>query len=117
MFKTSFSKYLTAFIVIILVSFLILSGIITSMIRGYVNDNMKEKLELYGHVIVEHLVENKVEDIEIAARMGNLPSIIDPMVNLDNKFDVIVTGFDGRIYLSTATDDAIGEGQPEEPAN
>jgi len=71
MFKTSFSKYLTAFIVIILVSFLILSGIITSMLRGYVNDNMKEKLELYGHVIVEHLVENKVEDIEIAARMGN----------------------------------------------
>ena len=109
MLKTSFSKYLTAFVVIILVSFLILSGIITSMIRGYVNDNMEEKLELYGHVIVDHLVENKVEDIEIASRMGNLPSIIDPMVNLDDKFDVIVTGADGRIYLSTTVPDAIGE--------
>ena len=36
MFKSSFSKYLTAFVIIILISFLMLSGIITSMIRTHV---------------------------------------------------------------------------------
>ncbi len=107
MFKTSFSKYLTAFIVITFVSFLILSGIITSIIRDYVNEDVEEKLELSGRVIVDHLVESEVEDLETAVKFGSLPSIVDPVVNLDTQVDIVITGVDGRIFLSTAVPEAI----------
>ena len=45
MFKSSFAKYLTAFVIIILVSFLMLSGIITSMIRTHVTSDKEVKLQ------------------------------------------------------------------------
>ena len=45
MFKSSFAKYLTTFVIIILVSFLMLSGIITSMIRAHVTSDKEEKLQ------------------------------------------------------------------------
>ena len=106
MFKTSFSKYLTAFIVITLVSFLILSGIITSIIRDYVKDEIEEKLERSGSVIVDFLVENGVEDLRTSATLGILPQVVDPIVNFDSQFDILVVGGDGTVYLSTAVIEA-----------
>ena len=106
MFKTSFSKYLTAFIVITLVSFLILSGIITSIIRDYVKDEIEEKLERSGGVIVDFLVENGVEDLRTSATLGILPQVVDPIVNFDSQFDILIVGVDGSVYLSTAVDAA-----------
>ena len=41
MFKSSLAKYLTAFIIIILVSFILLSGIITAVIRTRIENDTK----------------------------------------------------------------------------
>ena len=44
MFKSTFAKYLFTFIIIILVSFLVLSGIITSMIGSYFSEEKEARL-------------------------------------------------------------------------
>ena len=58
MFKSSFSKYLTAFIIIIFISFLMLSGIITSMIRTHVSADKETKLQNSCHIIASNFESN-----------------------------------------------------------
>ena len=53
MFKSSLAKYLTAFIAIILISFLMLSGIITSVIRASLDEDKIKKLELSTSLIAD----------------------------------------------------------------
>ena len=100
MFKTSFSKYLTAFVIIILVSFAILSGIITSMVRNYAFSDTEERLNKECSIIADLIKADgvgKVED-EVFA----IATVIEPMVNLNSDYEVLITDKDGKILLSTA---------------
>ena len=107
MFKTSFAKHLTAFIVIILISFITLSGIITSMIRNHATEDKENKLALSGNLIVEHIEEGGVEDIGNYINSEQLSMVISPMVNFDTQFDVMVADKDGKILLTTLGDKAL----------
>ena len=109
LFKSSFAKHLTAFIVIILISFITLSGIITSMIRNHATEDKEDKLALSGNLIVEHIEEGGIEDISNYINSEQLSMVISPMVNFDTQFDVMVTDKDGKILLSTAREDSVGE--------
>ena len=53
MFKSTFSKYLTALVIIIIVSFVILAGIITSMVRNYAFSDTEDRLEKESNIVVE----------------------------------------------------------------
>ena len=63
MLKTTFSKYLAAFVIIIFVSFTILSGIITSMVYNFAFSDMENRLEKESSIIVEILLADGVEPI------------------------------------------------------
>ena len=107
MLKSSFAKYITAFITIIFLSFLMLSGIITSIIRGYVSNETEEKLELAGSIVVDHLTEHPTEDLENYISVEILSQVVAGIVNLDTNFNLIVTDEQGNILLTTATDAAV----------
>ena len=64
MFKTTFSKYLTAFVLIIFISFLMLSSIITSMVRSYVTEDKEKKLQTACTVLSNHFADKNFDDIE-----------------------------------------------------
>ena len=106
--KSSFAKYLIAFVAIISISFLALSGIITSIIRNYITDDMEQKLGLAGDMIVEHIEGENVENLEIYISTKQLSMFIVPIVDFDTEFDVIVTDVTGQVLLSTAKADAEG---------
>ena len=63
MFKTSFSKYLAAFILIIFVSFVILSATITGLMRTYAFQVTEERLKKENNIIVELIKENGVSSL------------------------------------------------------
>jgi len=103
MFKSSFSKYLTAFVVIIFVSFLMLSGIITSIIRTHVTEDKVKKLELSNSVLTEHYVESGVESLEtyVSTNFGSSAVTLFPLLNVDYDFNILITNEEGKILLST----------------
>ena len=101
MFKSTFSKYLAAFILIILVSFLMLSGIITSMIKTYAIEDKENNLISTSEAIAEHIVEAEVEAIENYAL---LPMIITPIINLNPDLHILVADKDCKIILTTFND-------------
>ena len=99
MFKSSFAKYLTAFVLIILVSFLLLAGIITSMIRAFMNDDLEEKLELTGSIVVDMIEDKNI--VSIDGYIDEIAMVVMPIVNFDTHFDVLITTPDGKTVLST----------------
>ena len=102
MFKSSFSKYLTAFVIIILVSFLMLSGIITSMIRTHVTADKQEKLQNSCHIIARNF-ESGVGEFLDAYIQSHAPSLqaLAQLVKTDYDFNVLVTDQSGKVLLST----------------
>ncbi len=106
MFKTSFSKYLTAFVLIIFISFFMLAAIITSMIRTYVSDDKADKLRVTGDIIVDHIVEADVGNLHEYVKTDVFSTVIESIVNLDSNFNILISDSDGRILLSTVADEA-----------
>lgn len=104
MFKTSFSKYLTAFVLIIFISFFMLAAIITSMIRTYVSDDKAEKLRVAGDIIVDHLVESDIENLGDYIKTPVFSTVIESIVNLDNNFNILVSDDRGNLLLSTVAE-------------
>ena len=101
MFKSAFSKYLTAFIVIILLSFLMLSGIITSMIRTYVSEEKELALAKTSSVITDGIVKRDVIDLEKHVSSGIVSITVKPLINNDPNLDIVITDENGKVLLST----------------
>ena len=104
MFKSSFAKYLTTFIVIILVSFLTLSGIITSMIQSFVTNELEVKLESTGTLLVQSVEKRNI--ISVSRDIGQIVPVVEPLPNFDKKFEVIVTDSD-HVILSAIVAETI----------
>lgn len=109
MFKSSFSKYLTAFVIIILLSFLMLSGIITSMIRTHVTADKEEKLQNSCKIIANNFESDSVEHIDAYIKSHALSiQTLARLVKADYDFNVLVTDRTGKVLLSTYKTDASG---------
>ncbi len=100
MLRTSFSKYLTAFVLTIFISFVILSGIITSLVYNYAFTDMEERLSKETSIVVDLIQRDGVGKIE--EEVYNIVHAIEPMVNLYSDYDVIITDKFGKVILSTA---------------
>lgn len=102
MFKSSFAKYLTAFVIIILVSFLMLSGIITSMIRTHVTSDKEEKLQNSCQIIASSFESDGVKDVDayIQTHARSIQTLAQ-LVKSDYDFHVLVTDASGNVLLST----------------
>lgn len=102
MFKSSFAKYLTAFVIIILVSFLMLSGIITSMIRTHVTSDKEGKLQNSCQIIASNFESDGVTDLDAYIQTHALSiQTIARLVKSDYDFNVLVTDASGNVLLST----------------
>lgn len=100
MFKTSFSKYLATFVIIILVSFIILTAIITSMVSNYAFSDTEQRLKKESSIVVEVIQSDGISSIE--EEIYSIAETIEPMVNLNSDYDVIIIDSFGKIILSTA---------------
>ena len=97
MLKSTFSKYLAAFIIIILVSFLLLSGLVTSMIKNYVNDEKEADLISTNDSIASSMRDmDKFESGMLFQRI-----VIGALINIDTDLQVVITNERGEIRLST----------------
>ena len=101
MFKSMFSKYLVAFISIILISFLMLSGIITSMIRSYVTDEKEEELYKTSASVTEYYEKYAEHSEKGKIDVNTLSRVITLLLNRDSDLDVIVTDLSGKALLSS----------------
>ncbi len=117
MFKSSFSKYLTALTIIILVGFLMLSGIIISIIHTHTRGDKQQKLELSSTLVSQHFEDAGVEDLEsyISADFGSSVVTLFPLITLDYDFNLLITNADGVVLLSTIV--RTDEGLPSTQGN
>ena len=99
MFKTSFSKYLTAFVIIIFISFLILAGIITGMVRNYAFSDTEYRLNKECSIVVDLILADGVGTVE--DEIAEIATTIEPMASLNSDYDVMITDPKGKILLST----------------
>ncbi len=100
MLKTSFSKYLTAFVSIIFISFVILSVIVTYMVGSYALGEIEQRLNKESDIVVRLIEDEGVG--EVKNEVYEVAPSIEPMVNLHSDYDVVITDASGNILLSTA---------------
>ena len=107
MFKSSFAKYLTAFFIIILLSFVLLSAIISSTIRTHVYDDKEAKLVLACDLISDHFEGLGITDFGSNINSGVASYIITllPVINVDYDFNILITDKDGKVLLSAVSDE------------
>ena len=101
MFKSIFSKYMIAFIIIILIAFIMLSGIVTSMIRNYATEEKETQLASTSSAIAFYIEESDVEQLESYVSAGVASGIITPLIVRDAEIDILVVSNDGSVLLST----------------
>ena len=101
MFKSVFSKYLTAFIVIILLSFVMLSGIITSMIESYATDESEKALVATGDVVSSVIVSREVENLDTFVSSRAFSDMLKPLINKDRELEIVIADEDWRVLVST----------------
>ena len=110
MFKSVFSKYLWTFLLIILVSYLIIISIITSIIGNYSKDLKLEIMETAARSSAVYL-ENKIEntgarDIEELTKVYR-DDMIDLMIvssTANNDLTILLSDPDGKILVSVGED-------------
>ena len=112
MFKSSFSKYLVAFVSIILLSFLMLSGIVTSMIRRYSMDEKRRKLESSSTFIASQVEAREFESIDEFVCSDAAHYLISSTIYLDPDVEILILDDTGTVFLSTIT-----AGEDWHPAN
>ncbi len=101
LFKSTFAKYLMVFIIILMVSFIILSSIITTTIRTYVAETKENMILKTTNTIANQIEMAMVEDIEtyIASPLASVGMV--PLMNQDSDTKVLITDKDGKILLTT----------------
>ncbi len=107
MFKSTFAKYLTAFVVILLISFVILSSIITTTIRAYVTDSKQESLvNAIARISSQFSAYNEIETLlESPSGMKALTPYLLEFKNIK----ILLTDKDGKILLTTTKTQKIGD--------
>ncbi len=101
MFKSTFAKYLTVFIIILMFSFIILSSIITTTIRTYVAESKEDMILRVTATFSGRFEADKIEDIESNVVSGMVSKAVIPIINMYSDTDIIITDKDGRILLTT----------------
>lgn len=101
MLRTSFSKYLIAFVSIILLSFLMLSGIVTSMIRGYSMDEKERALSSASSFIATQMEDPRIQSIENFVQSEAADYLVQSIVYLNTEIDIIILDRDGRVLCTT----------------
>ena len=108
MFKSSFVKYLTAFAIIIFLSFVMVSGIITSMVRSYIDEDTRENMILATELVTKHF-ENADSDGAVQNDANDAAKVIEPIINFFGVTDMLVCDAAGRVIIKTFGEGTVAE--------
>ena len=116
MLKSTFSKYLITFVIITLISFIILSGIITSMIRGYFFEEREDRVVNASRTLSTAIERFEQTDIDAPGFLDPFVfDMITPLINNDTGINILVLDENGKVVLSSIGV-AVGENGFREPA-
>ena len=107
MFKSTFAKYLTAFVIILLISFVLLSSIITTTLRAYVTDSKQESL-VNAIATISNLFTayGEIEGV-LATEYGK--NILGPILVEYENIKLLLTDAEGTVLLSTVKTKKVGD--------
>ena len=97
--KSTFAKYLTAFISITVVSFLMLGSIFASMLRIYSFNEQDSILRQTAITVASGFESFGAEDVELYIGTGIPSQFISALRKRDHMIGVVITDQDGRILL------------------
>lgn len=109
MFKSTFAKYLTTFVVIIVFSFVMLSFIFTSMIRSYSAHETDNLLIETSYTFKDRIEERSIQDMRIFIKTEILQRFL--LIN-DTDMNILVCDADGKLLFLTVTDPETGKRVP-----
>ena len=101
MLKSTFVKYLLTFVLIIFISFLILSGIVTTMIKAYFTDERERELVSTSTIIASFMENNGFEQLEAPGGLEVVSRVITPLINQEAHLDILLVLEDGSVILSS----------------
>ncbi len=121
MFKSVFAKYISAFMLIILCGFLILSLIISSVIGNYSEMAKAEIMNTAAHSSAEY-IEKKLEDSDTLAQLlsadsGDIDMMLSVIASNSDDITLLLADSSGAILRAVGSDKdeiAVGETIPEE---
>ena len=104
MFKSTFAKYLTAFVIILLISFIILSSIITTTIRKYALDTKEETVVNAASILAEELQHDSILDLRGYIQYnGDMPGVLKTVAIISqyDEIKIMLTDENGDVLLTT----------------
>lgn len=112
MFKSIFSKYITVFMLIILISFAVLAVIITSTVNSYSESAKEEYVRGSAHSVATYL-EEKIEKSElgefssfILINSTEISSVMKVVAGDSEDINILITDTSGKIIHYTVNDGA-----------
>ncbi len=99
--KSTFSKYLVAFITIIVISFFALSWIFTSMLKSYSQSESDSVLRQVATAVTKPFENNRVENVERYIQTDYPSGAVRALRELHGDIDIIITDEKGNILLSS----------------
>ena len=99
--KSTFAKYLIAFCSITIVSFAMLAGIFTSMLRIYTFNEQDKILRQTSTVVSSAFEKRRIEQIDKYIQTDLPSDIILALSRHDRSISVLICDTDGRVLLST----------------
>ena len=101
MFKSTFMKYMAAFSIVLLISFIVLSSIVTTVIRSHVQEEQEAALVRTSVAIANHVGTLSYADLATGVASGVITKSIFPLINSDNDIHIVIADLDGKILLTT----------------
>ena len=99
--KSTFSKYLVAFITIIVISFFALSWIFTSMLKSYSRSENDAVLRQVATALTQPFESNRVENVERYIQTDYPSGAVRALRELHQDIDIVITDENGRVLLSS----------------
>ena len=107
MFKSVFAKYVTAFAVIILISFLMVALIVASMVTDYASDDKKESIDRFAKM-AQSIVERDYEkddgsymfDDYVQRNREHFKGLLDAVTQSDQSLTLFLTDEDGKLLCT-----------------
>ncbi len=103
MYKSTFAKYFTAFVLILGISIIMLSSIFTALIREYTADDSDERLRKTSAVaasVLETPLQN-IKDLAIVVKGDSTREMIRGMVAINSDQSIMIVDQAGKVLLST----------------
>lgn len=106
MYKSTFARYFTAFVLILCISIVMLSSIFTALIREYTADDSDDRLRKTSASVASVLSSplHTIKDIEVVVKGDNTREMIRGIVTINSDQHIVICNGEGKILLSTVTD-------------